>query len=363
MSNYWMIGNATILDGDILWMVTIHTDVVLKIDWGSKQIVGSFQIPESKNIDYAHTVMKKVDEKIYIFPLYGDGCFCFDITSEKFNKIGLDCGGDKLSCVVRIAEMADDKNIIFVDHNTNRIYKLDSRNNSVSRVGENLEEELKRKGVDVSFPIFSWQHFIMSNILYIPVNNKNMCVCFDMSTYDYFIKEFESDIQLKFIAGDDEKTIFTTSDNRIFVHKCLSDEVEELTDTIRDGGADLYPFCIKDKIVFLPFCQRRVYLFDNGTMSRFDVPYSFIKRDVFPETKGCSQYEAVIVDGGKLYFQARSNGELFCLDTDEKTVSITRFSISHKLLVKVLRNFLNGKEKVILSEEAEAGIREFVEAI
>ena len=357
-----MVGQAIAFENEILWLISCHTETLLKIDWNTKNVVDGYQIPVKEIHEYGHNVMKKCGDRLYIFPLYSKGVFCFDIDRQQFDEVNLEYEGRTLDCKVRIAIATTENHIIFVDSITNELYDFDTNKNTVRKMVDGLLRELEKKGIDTHKSIFGWQHYYIDKQLYIPVINSNLLVCIDMMRDIFSVRELNSEEGVMYINGCEKDIIMTTNDGREIIYdRDGRGAVRDLIDIQRDGGRDLYPFYVGDSKIFLTYNQRRLYVENAGVIKRIDIPY-IDENNRYPDGE-YSQFEAIFIRNQVLYFQARANGNLFSYNPSSNEICKNIIRISDRVLQSIMYQITRCSKKFVFSEDDYLSLANFIMAV
>ncbi len=361
MKNSIKTGMAAVADDNTLWLVTTNTDSLLEIDICTWRVISTYQIPTDSIVQYSHVVMNKIRDDLFIFPLYGKGIFKFNIDKKEFERLSLKCDNAEIEPRVRIAERTMDDKIVFIDCDKNYIYEYDVQNNKIQRVDEKVLQELNARKVDISSPVFFWQHLCVDDKMYLPLYNNNKFVVFDMKTHDNRVFEFEKGVELRYIGGDSQKIIFSTSDSTLIVWNPKSGK-ELYRWKNEDDSKDLYPFSFGDKEVLLPFCQRRIMIKEGDDIRQIDIPVEISDYDPFPETE-CSQFEAIFIKGGKLFVQTRIDGDLYCIDSVSGIVEKLVLEYPDENKNNAMREVLQNSSGLILCETKEFNLSNYINAL
>ena len=212
------IAGKAVIENDILWMVSIHNDMLMKYDWSTKRINRYYQIPGKSSEDYSHWSISIINDLIYVFPLYGSGIYVFDVNKEQFQEIHFDKYESAKKLSVSISEVISDR-VIFFDRNSNNVYAIHVGTNEIEQIDMDLKKTLEKKGFDISKPHFSWKYCRLDDNIYIPVEDTNTFVCFDLNTYNALIYELESENDICSLSCTYDHVVFTTKGNGRIIWK------------------------------------------------------------------------------------------------------------------------------------------------
>ncbi len=329
------IGGKALLIGDKLWMMSIRNDVLMCFDWKKKRNIKCYSLPSNDIVEYAHVSIVAANNKIYIFPLYGKGLYVFDVDNERLAEIGNEdniIGNDIGVCISE--EINGD--IIFFERKSNSVYKIDGKTEKISSIGENLYSLLEENGFDVGIPQFNWMYCRVNDDIYVPINNSNHFVCFDMNTYQVNIYSLDNKKEISSLCSWDNHVVFTTKGNGRIIWK-----EGKIIDIKKEGYiADskygfLHPISVKDRIYYIPWNERTLFVESDNSVNKIEIPYS-VKNNIFPEGE-YSQYEAIFTDGENLFLQSRNNGEIYCVDSVDSKVKVIQLVFPKSQLEEILQ--------------------------
>ena len=363
MNGIITVGCGAIIDDHFLWQIGVCTDVLMKIDWKTGVVVDTYQIPGAEIKEYSHTVIRRIKNCIYIFPLYGDGFYSFNIESKTFEKLDMYCDGQLLNCMVRMAEVSTHGNLVFVDYRNNHVYEYDPDERIVLRRDAELLRSLENRRLDISKPVFYWQNFKRGEEWFIPIYNTNLFISLDLQTFRHSIYDLGSNQKIQFIGGDDKRLVFTTSGRESLNWSGGGVEANDISEIIQDDGRDLYPFCIGGKTLYIPFCQRKAYIDGGKGIKKLIIPYVVGKEDLFPADSTYSQYESFFEMNDKLFFESRATGDLFCIDLAEERVSVTSLAFGDMVLQKMMNQLIRDRGDKLLFEGQGMDLGKFLKCI
>ena len=354
-------GMYSVLEDGILWMIAEYSNVLLKFNWITKQLINIYPIPEKVNPLYAHIYFIKKEKHIYIFPYRANNIYIFDTEKEAFEEIILPLSEDERKLGAKFAIVTEYNSVFWmIGYNIKGIFTYNILTKEICRIDIYLLL-LEKSGIDINQPVVSTNYYREEEKLYIPIYKKNYILCIDMKRKEYRIfkiglsKEFE----LRTITKIDNGFLLTSiNDEKIVWSK--ENGVEEVIafnnlNNIRREYRHV--FWVNEKAYYIALCERRIFFEDKKNDVKeidFDIPFEVD----FPERY--TQYETVFVDGNSIYFQMRENGCFYQLDTMNNTVTQIEF-----IIPKFMREELNNivffhNEDMMFKENAVYTLKGYV---
>lgn len=337
-NNAMFTAKSVLVDGNDLWMLTEDTDVLLHFDFKSLKLLDYHILPGEKRIPVAHLGLRKCGDIIYIAP-YMESSFIFlNCVSGEMGDISIpyevgEAGKKRKFCIAAVWK----SQLVLVGHGVRGIFYYDTIAGSFTRDIGYLNE-LKKVGNGCPDLPFSDCYCQKRNKLYIPVYCKNIVLEIDMDkrTNEIYVLQHEKEIRLRTIdvyeQDGDEKFLLTTADDEMLIWSPM-DGVEKMRSLgLLCGGEKIYmrAFHVKKKNYYIAAYERKVFVESEDGIRELEFEYE--KRGGSAETvgdiQGYIQFEAVFKNGTDIYFQARSNGQLFRIDTATDTVHRMDFDVS-----------------------------------
>lgn len=359
-----------IIDGNNLWMLTNDTDILLHFNLTGMKLVDYHVVPEEKPVKYAHLRLRKSGDIIYIIPYMESRLFFYDCTSGKTGDISIPYEADEIGKKNKFNIAVVWKSwLVLVGHTIKGLFYYDRLTRSFIKDTAYLDE-LRKEGCDISAPLFSNCYYQRDNMLYIPVFRKNMILEIDLEKRTNKIHRLNCEKEIKlhtidgyFRNGQEEFLLTTTNDEMlIWSHANGVEKMEELN--LLHGEERIYARALHygRKKYYIAAYERKVFVeADNGIQ---ELEFEYESRGGFEEAIGFTQFETILKNGTDVYFQARSNGQLFKIDTVTDKIYRTDFEISEDKRKEMIHQVCGSKTITdILAESAGFGLTAFLEVI
>lgn len=310
-----------IIDRNDLWLLSNDTDVLLHFDFSSLKLLGYHIIPGNKLQQYAHLGLVKSGNIIYIAPYIEDTFMFFDCKSGEMGNISIpyepgETGKKNKFCIIA----AWKNRLALIGHAIKGIFYYDIVSGRFTR-DTNYYEELKKAECDVDVILFSDCCFQRENKLYMPIFRKNMILEIDLEecTNKIYKLKHEKEIRLRTIDGYDEKGkekfLLTTVNDEMLIWS-PADGIEKRKELgLLHSAEGLYmrAFHIRGKNYYIAAEERKIFVETDCGIRELEFEYE--SRGGAREAAGGTQFEAIFKNGKDIFFQARSNGQLFRIDT------------------------------------------------
>lgn len=359
----FIIGNhCALVDGNTLWMISFHMDVLLKIDLEAKRLSGAYRIPGNNiGTEQGHAGMKKKEGKLYLFPNKGKGIYSFDIGSCEFKEI--EFVPEEKESKFAFAIIAEyDKYIYFPELWGKGIYRLDSETEKIEKK-EFSDDERHRMHITYGNRIVFDRFCQKGNFLYIPVYRGDVVLELDLRhfSYKYYKLSSVSDIHLRTIDRWKDRFILSTIDDErlIWEPNCIL-ERQELH--ILEGDLRSYYAMIpKSNYEFLlAEWERKAFIGKNGRYKK--LPFDYQDNPSYPE-HACMQFMALFEYDNQIYFQATSNGQIYRVDADNEEIYEVDIEIPETIRNSVISEILKRDGRGIWNETPLIRLADFMAAL
>ena len=296
---------------------------------------------------------------LYILPMNSKELFRFNTDNAHFDTIEFTFPQlDYFKSMFTQIAVAYKDYVYFIGHDVRGLYEINTNNNSINRYANYLES-LKNIGVDINGDVFGDSFIQDNNILYVPVNGKNLMVCFDLSNRNYSIVQLEDKIRLRSIHKGKKGYILTTLDGELAEWIPGKNQVNFQNKYLIEGEKKSYFFALyhQGTYCYLPDYERNFFFQKGETVNK-------IRIDLIPEDyckeKVIAQYEMMFISSNHLYFQAREDGTFFCFDFEKETLSKVDMKIQQDIRKEIVSDILR-QSKLLINESGNIGVREFLE--
>lgn len=344
---------CAIVDGMDLWMLTNETDILCHFNFGNMKLIDCFFVPGDEMLDRSHFVIRKNKNKIYVIPYKAEQLYIFDVLSKKFEECQIPYGKNKKNKFM-IAE-ACGTHLVMIGHEIHGIICYDEKTDTFVKYTEYLTE-LEKAGCDISKPLFLDGYCRYENRLYIPVYSTNLVLQLNLEdvTYNIYKLSDKKEIKLRTIDRYDdggEKFLLTTVDDEMLVWSINYgiEKIKKLEVLKGNRKAYVRAFYISGKNYYISAWERKVFVENGSQITRLDFDYE--SRGAFDELNH-TQFEAIFKYGEDIFFQARSNGQIFKIDTRTDKVHCINFCVTQKEKEKIIYQICKYRNKVSLLMES-----------
>lgn len=344
---------SAIVDGTDLWLLTNETDILCHFNLDSMKLMDYFFVPGKEMLDRSHFVIRKNKNKIYIIPYKAEHLYIFDVLSQKFKECQIPYGKNQNNKFM-IAETYGTY-LVMIGHEIHGIIYYDEETDTFVRYTDYLTE-LESAGCDISKPLFLDGYCRYENRLYIPVFSMNLVLQLNLEDATYNIYELlgEKEIKLRTIDrynDGGEKFLLTTVDDEMLIWSINYgiEKMKKLEVLKGDRKAYVRAFCINRKNYYISAWERKVFVENGSQLTRLDFDYE--NRGAFDELN-YTQFEAIFRCGEDIFFQARSNGQIFKIDTRTDEVNCVNFNVTQEEKEKIIYQVCKYRNKVKLLMES-----------
>lgn len=338
-----------ITEGTDLWMLTYNTSVLLHFDITEMKLLDYHIISKEKIIQEAYLGVAKCGDIIYITPYRESKLVSFDVTSGEIRYIDIPYEAEEVRMNNKFVITVSWKSyLLLVGCGIKGIFYYDTVSGSFTK---NMEywECLQEEGCDVSNPLFSNTYFQKENKVYLPVRFKDIILEVDLAQKEYTIHRLNNDkIALwtidGYTQGKKEKFLLTTVNDEMLTWS-PADGVEGVKNLgLLRGRSNLYEraYHIGGKNYFISACERKVFVESCGQIRELEFEYE--SRGGYQEGTWFTQFQAVFKWGNDIYFQARSNGQLFRIDTRMDIIYQVDFEVTQEDKKDMLRRIYSSRK-------------------
>lgn len=359
---------GAIIDGNDLWILTEGTDVLLHFDLTSMKLLNYYLIPAKNMVSCAHLKIIKVEDVIYAAPFKGKGLAYFNSKTEEIGNIDVPYEIHELEIKNKFNILTAWKStLVLVGHAVRGIFYYDLSSQRFIRDTTYLEK-IKRAGCEKTGILFSDCYCQRKNKLYLPILGSEFVLEADLEHREYKIYKLrhEKQISLRTIDGyvqnGKEKFLLTTTDDEALVWS-PADGVESMEKLERLRGKEkiyVRAFHVGEKNYYIAACERKVFVEKEDSIR--ELGFAYESRGAYDEAEGYTQFEAVFKNGTEIYFQARSNGQIFRIDTTTDTIHRLDFDVTSEQKKEILRRVCHSRTiSEMLIENAGFDLDSFLE--
>lgn len=331
--NEFLISKSAFAENGYIWMLTEQTEMLCCIDIQKREIKKCFIIPGKRTEEISDIIMKNTNESIFFSSCNDKRLFRFvkgkrtfvnifeTISIEKKFKKGLhELIGAYDDCLVFF--LKESESIVFLDVNTGNYHE-----------DYVIFQRLKENGAEINGQIFSGGCFQEENKLYIPINEQNFLLMFNISEQSYNIYQLSKDINYKLSTIDRDilngDFLLTTKDNQAIIWN-PDEGIKSVTKLKNSNENNTYrdAFRISGRNYFIPLYRRKIYTEMLGKVEEMEFDYPNVE-DKFRENI-YEQYRAIFKYEKYVYFQARTNGQMYFIDTDNNMIQEYNVEITHE---------------------------------
>lgn len=323
-----------IVDGNNLWMLSNDTDVLLHFDFSGLRLMDYHILPGDELLQYAHMGMVKNGDIIYIVPYAGDDLVLFDCKSAEMRSISISYEEGEIKRKDKFCIAAVWKTQLFlIGHSVKGIFCYDVPSGRFARDTSFLKE-LEKAGCDITTTLFSDCCYQKRDKLYLPVFCANLVLEIDLDKGQNRIYKLNSEkkIELRTIDGYEEggkeKFLLTTVNDEMLIWSPLDgvEEMRELGLLRNRKGMYSRAFHVGKKNYYIAAGERKVFVEEDNRIEELEFEYE--NSGGAKEGANGTQFEAVFRNGTDIFFQARSNGQLFKIDTITDMVHRMDFDVT-----------------------------------
>lgn len=322
--NAWLVSRGSEFDdeNEILWMVTAHTSFLLKVDVRTGELLKGYQVPVCEIKDYDFMDVIKADGCLYLIPFNAEDIYRFDIKGERFEKIELQLSEEEKRKTGKFGQAFRIKDCVYiVGYNLALVITMNLSTLETKRI----------EGFWADTNAMARDGMVMDDDLYIPCYQRNriLHIKSEDDSWEEIMIENNSCNGFGTITGADQALVLTDlADHRISYFR---EEKQSVTCNLQmisgfQSGHSEIPYYYqyqrvyryKKKEYYFPICSARIWVVDEKNSKKelqYEYPY-----DARMDTDYYSKFEMLNKHGNKIYFQARTSGDVFTVDLDRDEV-------------------------------------------
>lgn len=352
-NNGIFVCRSAIVDGTDLWMLTNETNILCHFDLNNMNLKEYFLVPGEELIENLHLTIRKHGDIIFIIPCKSEYLYFFDVESKKFWKHQIPYDKHKNNKFV-IAETYGSR-LIMIGHEVHGIICYDDENDIFTQHTDYLSK-LEKEGCDISKPVFLDCYYKQDDKLYIPVYSSNFIVQINLNDISSKVYKLTSDkkIQLHTIDrynDNGEKFLLTTTNDEALIWSIDNgiEKMEELKVLKGNDRSYTQALHVNGKNFFISTWERKAFVGDEYEIRELEFDY---------ESEGAvtefnhTQFEAIFRYDRDIIFQARSNGQLFKIDTETEEVKCINFNVSQERRREIVDQVIKNRRKIGLLMES-----------
>jgi len=338
-----------ITDGKDLWMLSNDTDVLLHFDFASLRLLDYHIMPGKILTQHAHLGLVKGGNIIYIVPYMENTLVSFDCITGKMENINIPYETGEIRKKGKFNIIAIWKNqLVLIGHAIKGIFYYDIVSQSFTRDIEYLDE-LEKAGCDVNVVLFSDCYCQKDNKLYIPIFYKNMILEIDLEKNINKIHKLkhEEPIRLRTIdryeENGKEKFLLTTVNDEMLIWSPAGgiEKWRKLGLLRSKEGMYMRAYHVRKKNYYIAAEERKVFVEEDDEIRELEFEYE--SRGGAKEAAGGTQFEAIFKNGKDIFFQARSNGQLFRIDTAADMICRIDFDVASEKREEIIDRVCNSR--------------------
>lgn len=356
-----------IVDRDDLWMLSNDADVLLHFDFSTLKLLDYHLIPGKKLMKYAHVRLRKCGDIIYIVPYMESNLFFYDCVSGKIGSIYIPYEDDEAEVKNKFNIVTTWKSqLVLIGYGIKGCFYYDMTVGSFTKDIGYLKE-LKKLRSDFSEMPFSDCYCQEKNKLYLPVYCKNIILEIDLEKHENTIYELrhEKEIRLRTIdvyeQDGNEKFLLTTVDDEMLIWSRMSGVEKRKELGLLCGKEKIYmrAFHVNEKNYYIAACERKVFVESESEIK--ELKFEYERRGGVGE--GGTQFEAVFRSGMDIYFQARSNGQLFKIDTTTDRIFRMDFEVMPEVRDEIAKQVYSSRTMIdVMNENGWFGLDDFLKS-
>ena len=353
--NRMFISKGAFVSGNNLWLLTETTDILLCFDITTMKLEKYFLVPGDDLKQYAHMAMIQGEKGIYILPFRGEGLYLCD-DSEKMKQLPMPYEkshqelDDFLICGSWKGNMA------FVGHGVQGIFFYDEASGIIEKQLDYIND-IKQAGYDVSKPLFSDASCQVGSSLYVPIYRTNAILKIDLQKKSHELYQLDDVENLRlrtidiFESDGEYKFFLTTCDGDSLVWSQNKGVEDYRKLNLLQGNDRIYhrAYKINEKKYYIAAWERKIFIEKGQDISKLEFDYEL--NGAVSELDH-TQFEALFKSGNHIYFQARSNGQLFKIDTDRDVITRLDFCVSEKEKKKMIHDICKNRKTMGFMKES-----------
>lgn len=362
--NEFLVSKYAFAENGYIWMLTEQTEILCCIDIQRRKPITYLVIPGIRTEDNSDMIMKNTRDSVFFSSCNDMRLFKFEknkhVFINIFDTIGIK-GKLKRGCYELIGAYADclvfflkeSESIVYFDVNTGNMF-------------EDIEvfSELKKNGVEINEHIFSESFFQDDDKLYIPINEQNFIMMINISKQSYNIYQLSNDINFKLITIDKDTLngdfLLTTKENQGIVWN-PDEGIKRVMEFKNTNQNNVYrdAFSVNGHNYYIPAYKRNIYaeVSDELKEMKFDFPdvEGKFRENVFEQYRACFKYENYV------FFQARTNGQMYFIDTENNLIQEYNVEITHEEKANyIVGSYREHKKPDFYTEEYDFALSDYL---
>lgn len=366
MNNTFFISKNVRVEKNTLWMLTNDTNVLCEFDLSNMKYLSSYILPINKVIQYGCYAFTKSGEVIYVLPFLNEDMFVVNVQNGNIKKVELPYrNGDRMqSGKFHIVGNVNNK-LVMLGHNIKGIFVYDEKDIHVNYEYLDL---IKEAGIDINQEnaFFSDCYIQLQNKIYAPFYKKNFLFVLNIEDETYQILKIDDSIRLRTIDIINEKEeifLFTTVDDERVIWSQKKGIIEKKRLNVLNLGEKLYmrSYYVNNKYYYIAALERKIFVEKDNMM--IEIPFEYPIEQSFKEGE-CTQFEAVFKNNMLIFFQVRSDGSIFCIDTERDCIKRMDIDISIEQRNSLIKNaYQNKKIESIWNENSYMNLKNLLDII
>ena len=352
--NIWLISRGSEFDdeNDILWMVTVYTSILLKIDRKSGTLMKVYQIPIREIREYHYLDIKKAGSYLYLIPFNAEHVYRFHIETEQFDRIELPLSEQEKAKTGKFGQIFRVKDFLYiVGYNLPLVIKLDLNTLQMKRI----------EGFHTNGDSYARDGMLLEDDLYIPYYRKNIILHVNTENDSWEELALESQDFNGFgtiTRTNDEFILTDLADHRISCgqneNRMAVNSLQLLSSDSAECAKALYyyqyqkVYYYQNKEYYFPVCKSQIWMRDGQSNKKelvYAYPYdSRMKIDYYSKFEMINRYK------NDIYFQARTNGDIFVIDMNKDEIQKFTVHISGEVKRSLLCAIIKGKDWKLVHE-------------
>lgn len=353
--NRMFLSKGAIIDDGILWMLTEMTDVLLAFDMETMKLKKWIVVPGIEWMQCGYMAMLKSSKGIYAIPFYGEGVYLFD-NFGGVRKIPIPDENCFHATGKFLISGVWKNDLAIVGHGVNGIFFYNEVTQKVEKKSDYLTM-IAEAGYDNSIPLFSDEYCQVGSSLYIPIYKTNAILKTDIESRTNELIQLEASKVIRirtidnFIRDGKNYFLLTTCDDESLIWSPKKGIEEFKKMDLLNGNEKIYhrAYHINEKRYYISALERKVFV-DTG-VDVFELRFDYELDGAVSELDH-TQFEAVFKSNDNIFFQARSNGQLFRIDTTKDIITRVDFNISVEEKRKIILNLCAAKKMISTKEES-----------
>ena len=366
MNNILFVSKNILVEDNLLWMLTNDTNVLCQFDLSNMKYLSSYVLPIDKVIQYGYYAFTKVGKNVYVLPFRNEDMFVIDVQNGEIKKEKIPYRSSDRAQRGKFHIVGNVNNkLLMVGHNIKGVFVYDEKGFCVSY--EYLDI-IKEAGIDINQEdsFFSDCYLQLGSKIYAPLYKKNYLFVVNIAEESYQIIKIEENVRLRTIEIINEKEeifLFTTVDDERVIWSPKKGVIEKKNLNVLKLGEKLYTraYYINNKYYYIAAYERKIFVEKNNKM--VEIPFEYPMGEIFKEGE-CTQFEAVFRNERGVFFQARSEGSIFYIDTESDSIKQIDISISKEQRDSLIKKSYYGKKiEFIWNENSYLNLLYFIDIV